>query len=104
MWRRLPGRRLCGLSSGLRRRHALAGLKEGAEVEGFEVTQVTKVPELFLEPVVRLEHKGTGAQYLHLARADDQNNAFAIAFRTSPRDSTGLPHILEHVTLCGSKR
>ncbi|KAF4519114.1 hypothetical protein B566_EDAN010536 [Ephemera danica] len=82
----------------------LASLREGNEVEGFEVTQVCSVPELHLSPVIRLEHKNTGAQYLHLARADDTNNAFAIAFRTSPRDSTGLPHILEHVTLCGSKR
>ncbi|XP_065339085.1 presequence protease, mitochondrial [Cloeon dipterum] len=105
MWRLAVGR--LGRQVGLRRHSALAGLKglrEGAEVEGFEVLQVTRVPELFLEPVVRLEHAATGAQYLHLARADDRNNAFAAAFRTSPRDSTGLPHILEHVTLCGSQK
>jgi Zn-dependent M16 (insulinase) family peptidase len=96
-WRKCFSRRC--LSS-----QAIASLKEGHELEGFEVIQVCSVPELHLSPVVRLEHKTTGAQYMHLARRDDTNNAFAIAFRTSPRDSTGLPHILEHVTLCGSKR
>jgi Zn-dependent M16 (insulinase) family peptidase len=73
-------------------------------VEGFEVTQVIKVPELFLDPVVRLEHKGTGAQYLHLARADDQNNAFAIAFRMSPRDSTGLPRTSSSTSLSAAAK
>jgi len=25
-------------------------------------------------------------------------------FKTIPQDSTGVPHILEHVTLCGSQK
>ena len=28
---------------------------------------------------------------------------FRVALRTTPMDSTGVPHILEHTTLCGSK-
>uniref|UniRef100_A0A8C5ALZ6 Pitrilysin metalloproteinase 1 n=1 Tax=Gadus morhua TaxID=8049 RepID=A0A8C5ALZ6_GADMO len=45
----------------------------------------------------------TGAQYLHAAR-DDSNNLFSVMLRTTPRDSTGVPHILEHTVLCGSER
>lgn len=44
-----------------------------------------------------------GAVHWHLACADE-HRAFACAFRTPPSDSTGLPHILEHTTLCGSQR
>jgi presequence protease len=44
-----------------------------------------------------------GAQHLHLACADE-HRAFTVAFRTPPADSTGLPHILEHTTLCGSAK
>ena len=45
----------------------------------------------------------TGARHLHLA-ADDPHNAFMVAFLTVPQDSTGVAHILEHTTLCGSQR
>ncbi len=48
-------------------------------------------------------HEPTGARHIHIA-AEDDNNVFAIAFRTIPRDSTGVAHILEHTTLCGSRR
>ncbi|MBF0125644.1 MAG: insulinase family protein, partial [Magnetococcales bacterium] len=44
----------------------------------------------------------TGARHLHL-RADDPHNAFLVAFLTIPQDSTGVAHILEHTTLCGSR-
>ncbi|OAG35081.1 hypothetical protein AYO21_10754 [Fonsecaea monophora] len=64
--------------------------------------QKRHVPELHLT-ALRLEHDKTGAEYLHVAR-DDKNNVFAINFKTNPTDRTGLPHILEHVTLCGSEK
>ncbi|OED38291.1 peptidase M16 [Chromatiales bacterium (ex Bugula neritina AB1)] len=48
-------------------------------------------------------HKKTGARHMHLA-ADDDQNAFLVAFLTVPQDSTGVAHILEHTALCGSKR
>uniref|UniRef100_A0A9J7ZH26 Presequence protease, mitochondrial n=1 Tax=Cyprinus carpio carpio TaxID=630221 RepID=A0A9J7ZH26_CYPCA len=63
---------------------------------------VTTVPDLFLTSV-KLSHDATGAQYLHAAR-DDSNNLFSVQFRTTPMDSTGVPHILEHTVLCGSQR
>ena len=39
-----------------------------------------------------------------LVDAPDQNKCFSANFRTLPKDSTGVPHILEHSVLCGSKR
>ena len=48
-------------------------------------------------------HAATGARHFHL-NADDDNNAFLVAFLTVPRDSTGVAHILEHTSLCGSRR
>ncbi|XP_035826011.1 presequence protease, mitochondrial isoform X2 [Aplysia californica] len=50
-----------------------------------------------------LSHDKTGAEHLHAAR-DDSNNTFSVTFRTTPMDSTGVPHILEHTVLCGSER
>lgn len=74
----------------------------GREVSGFVVREVQEVPELHLT-ALRLEHEATGADYLHIARADP-NNVFCVGFRTTPMDSTGVPHILEHTVLCGSEK
>lgn len=49
-----------------------------------------------------LRHKKSGAKIL-LMENDDDNKVFFVGFRTPPEDSTGLPHILEHSVLCGSK-
>ena len=49
-----------------------------------------------------LRHKKTGARVM-LIENDDENKVFNIAFRTPPKDSTGVAHILEHSVLCGSK-
>ena len=77
-------------------------LEKGQILHGFIINQVTPVNEMYLT-AIRLTHVRTGAQYLHLSR-DDSNNVFSIGFRTTPKDSRGLPHILEHITLCGSQR
>lgn len=77
-------------------------LRPGAEIHGFALRQITPLPELNAT-LHRLEHLRTGARHLHLATADD-NNLFAVGFRTPPRDHTGAPHILEHTVLCGSRR
>ena len=68
---------------------------------GFTIAGRFPVPALRLE-AIRFRHP-CGAEHWHLA-ADDDHRAFVVAFRTPPLDSTGLPHILEHTTLCGSKR
>uniref|UniRef100_A0A3P8N9R0 Pitrilysin metalloproteinase 1 n=1 Tax=Astatotilapia calliptera TaxID=8154 RepID=A0A3P8N9R0_ASTCA len=74
----------------------------GQKIHGFTVKEVVAVPDLFLT-AVKLTHDKTGAQYLHAAR-DDSNNLFSVQFRTTPMDSTGVPHILEHTVLCGSEK
>ncbi|TKC33751.1 hypothetical protein EI555_021081 [Monodon monoceros] len=81
---------------------ALLRYRVGEKIHGFTVSQVTSVPELSLT-AVKLSHDSTGAQHLHLAR-EDRNNLFSVQFRTTPMDSSGAPHVLEHTVLCGSQR
>lgn len=50
-----------------------------------------------------LKHKKSGARVV-VCENDDHNKVFYIGFRTPPKDSTGVAHILEHSVLCGSKR
>lgn len=50
-----------------------------------------------------LKHKKSGARIAILSNNDD-NKVFYIGFRTPPEDETGVPHIIEHTTLCGSKK
>lgn len=68
----------------------------------FEFIREEMIPELNTR--ARLwRHVGTGAQLLSMEN-DDENKVFGITFRTPPTDSTGLPHILEHVVLAGSQK
>ncbi|KAF7586807.1 Mitochondrial presequence protease [Aspergillus hancockii] len=74
----------------------------GEKLHGFTVQEKKHVPELHLT-AVRLKHDKTDADYLHVAR-EDKNNVFGVGFKTNPPDATGVPHILEHTTLCGSEK
>lgn len=76
--------------------------KPGDKLHGFTVLRTKQVPELDLA-ALHLQHDKTGAEHLHIAR-DDSNNVFSIGFKTNPPDDTGIPHILEHTTLCGSEK
>ncbi len=67
----------------------------------FRLTRQARIPSLNID-VEEYRHLVTGARHLHLS-SDDNNNVFLIAFLTVPQDSTGVAHILEHTTLCGSK-
>ncbi len=78
------------------------GLHPGERRAGFLVCSVTPLPDLRASACLLL-HEKSGASLLHLHN-EDPENLFAIAFRTPPPDSTGLPHILEHTVLCGSKK
>lgn len=48
-------------------------------------------------------HKKSRARVLLIEKKDDNNKVFSIGFRTPPGDSTGVPHIMEHSVLCGSR-
>ncbi|EON97638.1 putative mitochondrial presequence protease protein [Phaeoacremonium minimum UCRPA7] len=76
--------------------------KPGDKLHGFTLLRTKHVPELELT-ALHLQHDKTGAEHLHIAR-DDSNNVFSIGFKTNPPDDTGVPHILEHTTLCGSEK
>jgi len=76
--------------------------KPGVPLYGFTLQRAEHFPELELT-ALRFNHEKTGADYLHIAR-DDSNNVFSIGFKTNPPDATGVPHILEHTTLCGSQK
>ncbi len=67
----------------------------------YEIIQQKTLKDLNSEGYL-LRHKKSGARVL-LMKNDDENKVFSIGFRTPPEDSTGVPHILEHSVLCGSK-
>jgi Zn-dependent M16 (insulinase) family peptidase len=69
---------------------------------GFELVREKDIPELKTKAFL-YSHIKTGAELMSLVN-DDENKVFGITFRTPPLDSTGLPHILEHSVLCGSRK
>ncbi len=74
----------------------------GQTVCGFDIQAVVPLDEL--EAIAyRAEHRKSGARVFHL-HTQDEENLFSIHFPTPPPDDTGLPHILEHAVLAGSKR
>ena len=75
----------------------------GTTIHGWKVVNRREVTELDLQAVQLQNVRFPNAEYLHL-RSDDENNAFSINFKTIPMDSTGIAHILEHTTLCGSAK
>lgn len=77
-------------------------LQPGETKLGFMVRKVTPLKNL-RSVAYELEHLKSGARLLHVHNTDAEN-LFCIGFRTPPRDDTGLPHILEHSVLAGSKR
>lgn len=74
----------------------------GNVYNGFKLIKSERIDEI--NSVARLfSHVKSGARLLKLEN-DDDNKVFSISFRTPPEDSTGLPHILEHSVLCGSRK
>lgn len=69
---------------------------------GFTLESERQVPEI--QSTIRFyRHDATGARVMSVL-APDENKVFGIAFRTPPKDSTGVAHILEHSVLCGSRK
>ena len=71
------------------------------DLTAYEVIQKADLSDLQSEGIL-LKHRKSGARIL-LMKNDDENKVFAIGFRTPPSDSTGVPHIMEHSVLCGSR-
>lgn len=69
---------------------------------GFTLKQEKWIKEVNSRAKI-FEHDKSGAKLLKLEN-DDDNKVFSVTFRTPPEDNTGLPHILEHSVLCGSRK
>lgn len=71
------------------------------ELSAYEVIEKRQIADI--DSLVYLcRHKKSGAR-VALISNDDDNKVFCIGFRTTPEDSTGVAHILEHSVLCGSR-
>ena len=75
---------------------------EGDTEYGFRLERSTRIEELGADGLQFL-HEKSGARLVALLN-DDDSKVFSVAFRTPPPDDTGLPHIMEHSVLCGSRR
>jgi len=71
------------------------------DLKTYEVLEHRMIKDLNSDSYI-LRHKKTGARITLLSN-DDNNKVFYIGFRTPPKDSTGVAHIIEHTVLCGSK-
>lgn len=69
---------------------------------GFKLLEAKYVEEVHADAYI-MEHVQSGARLFYLAN-DDDNKVFSISFRTPPADDTGVAHILEHSSLCGSRK
>ena len=72
------------------------------ELKAYEVIERRNLSDIKSEGIL-MRHKKTGARVVLLPNEDD-NKVFYIGFRTPPKDSTGVAHILEHSVLCGSDK
>ena len=69
---------------------------------GFEIVSSRNLPTMDGE-AVQIRHPASGARILHI-RCPEAENCFCVAVPTPPPDDTGMPHILEHMTLAGSEK
>lgn len=76
--------------------------KDGDLVHGFRVNRMSHIEEVNSDAYL-MEHVKSGTRLLYLD-TDDDNKVFYICFRTTPDNSKGTPHIMEHSTLCGSRK
>lgn len=70
--------------------------------KAYELVQKEQIEELNSTGYL-LFHKKTRARIVLLENKDN-NKVFNIGFRTPPKDSTGVAHIIEHTVLCGSEK
>jgi len=77
-------------------------LKAGDHISGYQIQRIVELVEI-KSVFYELAHPQTGAKHIHISNQDSENT-FSVAFKTVPRDSTGVAHILEHTVLCGSEK
>jgi len=77
-------------------------LKVNEVYHGFKLEDMQPVKEINSHAYV-FRHLQSGARLLYIAN-DDDNKVFSITFRTPVDNSTGVPHIMEHSVLCGSRK
>jgi Zn-dependent M16 (insulinase) family peptidase len=77
-------------------------LNEGQTRHGFLIERIRPLTTIG-GVYYALRHPSTGARHIHISRGDTEN-AFGVGFKTVPRDSSGVAHILEHTVLCGSEK
>ncbi len=77
-------------------------IQVGGRIDGFVVKRITPMEKL-RGTAYELAHEASGARILHLHNTDAEN-LFSVTFPTPPPDDTGVPHILEHSVLAGSRR
>ncbi|MBN2050883.1 MAG: insulinase family protein [Spirochaetales bacterium] len=80
----------------------MSTLATGQRLKGFLVTAVRQIPE-FKGTAIHLIHEVTGCRVFHFLN-DSEENVFSFNFKTPPPDNTGVPHILEHSVLSGSRK
>ncbi|MCD7866471.1 MAG: insulinase family protein [Clostridiales bacterium] len=71
-------------------------------LNAYEILQERPLEDIHSEGLYLL-HKKSGAKIVVVSN-EDENKVFYIGFRTPPKDSTGVPHIIEHTVLCGSEK
>lgn len=69
---------------------------------GFRLDKISYISEISSN-AYEFYHEKSGAKLLFIENNDD-NKVFSITFRTTPTDDTGVAHIVEHSTLCGSRK
>lgn len=73
-----------------------------SELAAYEILEEKELSDIH-STGYRLRHKKSGARITVISN-DDENKVFYIGFRTPPKNSTGVPHIMEHSVLCGSEK
>ncbi len=81
---------------------APAELAGPAAHPAFHFRRASHIASLNID-VEEYQHRATGALHYHLGNGNPEN-VFLVALRTAPLDSTGVAHILEHTSLCGSAK
>lgn len=76
-------------------------LLTSATYEGFVLTQIKDLDETS-SVMYTFKHHKTGAQLVFI-KNEDNNKGFCIGVKTLPKDDKGIPHIIEHSVLGGSK-